>query len=115
MNAIRSKSVLLATAALSIFALLGGSTTVAFAEGAECHVSTDLGHTSQGCVRSGSETNAYITSHSDHTYSIRPACEIGGLALCAEPGHCNIEGHEGNLFNVYEDSTPEPLDWQAGP
>ena len=34
-------------------------------------------------------------------------------ALCAEPGHCNIEGHEGNLFNVYEDNNPEPLDWQA--
>jgi hypothetical protein len=65
------------------------------------------------CIKSGGETNGYIASHSDHTYSIRPACDIGGGALCAEPGRCNIEGHEGNLFNVYEDNNPEPLDWQA--
>ena len=64
-------------------------------------------------MKSGSETNGYIAAHSDHTYSIRPACEIGGLALCADPGHCTIEGHDGNLFNVYEDGNPDPLDWQA--
>ena len=52
------------------------------------------------CVKSGSETNAYIASHSDHTYSIRPACEVGGSALCDQPGTCNIGGHDGNLFNV---------------
>ena len=71
------------------------------------------GRAVQRCIKSGGETNGYIASHSDHTYSIRPACEIGGGALCAEPGRCNIEGHEGNLFNVYEDNNPEPLDWQA--
>src|SRR6478736_267981 len=58
------------------------------------------------CVRSGSETNAYISAHSEHTYSIRPACEVGGLALCAAPGTCSIDGHDGNLFNVYEDGAP---------
>jgi hypothetical protein len=67
----------------------------------------------EACLKSGAETNAYIASHSDHTYSIRPACEVGGLALCDQPGTCNIEGHDGNLFNVYEDANPDPLDWQA--
>jgi hypothetical protein len=65
------------------------------------------------CIKSGSETNAYITSHSDHNYTIRPACEVGGLALCDQPGTCNIEGHDGNLFDVYQDDSPDPLDWQA--
>jgi hypothetical protein len=81
--------------------------------GESCHTTTDLGHTQQGCVKSGSETNAYIGEHSDHTYSIRPACEVGGRALCSEPARCNIEGHEGLLYNVYEDAAPDPLDWQA--
>jgi len=66
-----------------------------------------------GCIKSGGETNEYIAGHSDHTYSVRPACGVGGTALCAEPGRCNIEGHEGSLFNVYEDGDPEPLGWQA--
>ncbi|HEX4687428.1 MAG TPA: hypothetical protein VH228_11655 [Nocardioides sp.] len=65
------------------------------------------------CVTSGSETNAYIAGHSDHTYSIRPACEVGGLALCSDAATCNIEGHPGYLYNVYEDNAPDPLDWQA--
>jgi hypothetical protein len=64
-------------------------------------------------VKSGSETSAYIAGHSDHTYSIRPACEIGGSALCSDPATCNIEGHPGFLYNVYEDDGPDPLDWQA--
>jgi hypothetical protein len=64
-------------------------------------------------VKSGSETHDYIAGHSDHTYSIRPACEVGGTALCAEPGTCNVDGHDGLLFNVYQDADPEPLDWQA--
>jgi hypothetical protein len=65
------------------------------------------------CVKSGSETNAYIAAHPGHTFSIRPACEIGGIALCSDPATCNIEGHEGYLYNVYEDDADEPLDWQA--
>jgi len=85
----------------------------AAAPGESCEGAGDLGATHWRCIKSGSETNGYIAEHSDHTYSIRPACEIGGLALCAEPGHCNIEGHEGSLFNVYEDGNPEPLAWQA--
>ena len=32
------------------------------------------------CIRSGGETNDYIAGHSDHTYSIRPACGVGGTA-----------------------------------
>ena len=64
-------------------------------------------------MKSGSETNAYIGEHSDHTYSIRPACGVGGTALCSEPATCNIEGHDGLLYNVYEDAEPDPLAWQA--
>src|SRR6476646_1196562 len=79
----------------------------------DCTGSGGLTGVAARCVRSGSETNGYIASHSDHTYSIRPACEIGGLALCAEPGRCTIDGHDGNLFNVYQDADPEPLGWQA--
>ena len=81
--------------------------------GDDCHTSTDLGHTSQGCVKTGSDTNSYIAGHADHTYSIRPACEIGGLSQCAEPATCTIDAHAGYLYNVYEDADPDPLDWQA--
>jgi hypothetical protein len=79
----------------------------------ECGVSTTLHEADAGCIRSGSETNAYIAAHSDHAYSIRPACEVGGLALCDQPGTCTIDGHDGSLFNVYQDDGPDPLDWQA--
>ena len=64
-------------------------------------------------MKSGSETNGYIAGHADHTYSIRPACEIGGQALCSDPATCTIDGHPGYLYNVYEDDAPDPLDWQA--
>jgi hypothetical protein len=65
------------------------------------------------CVKSGSQASDYIAGHADHTYSIRPACEIGGSALCAEPATCTIDGHDGYLYNVYRDAHPDPLDWQA--
>jgi hypothetical protein len=81
--------------------------------GSQCSSTGDLGGVHEGCVKNGAETNAYIASHADHTYSIRPACEVGGLALCDQPGTCNIDGHDGNLFNVYEDADPTPLAWQA--
>ena len=64
-------------------------------------------------MRSGDQTNAYIASHSDHTYSIHPACGLGGLALCDEPGTCDVGGIDGWLYDVYEDDKPDPLDWQA--
>jgi hypothetical protein len=80
---------------------------------AGCNTGVEMGEASSHCVKSGSETNSYIAGHADHTYSIRPACEIGGLAMCADPARCNIDGHEGFLFNVYEDADPDPLDWQA--
>ena len=94
------------------FMLLGTSPAYASA-GAGCVSTGDLGGVHEGCVKSGSETNAYIAGHSDHTYSIRPACEVGGLALCSDAATCNIEGHPGYLYNVYEDNAPDPLDWQA--
>ncbi len=64
-------------------------------------------------MKSGAETSDYIAGHSDHTYAIRPACEIGGLALCSDPATCNVDGEAGYLYNVYEDNAPDPLDWQA--
>ena len=85
----------------------------ASADDSGCTTSGDLNTESVKCVKSGSETNAYIAGHSDHTYSIRAACEIGGSALCSDPATCNIEGHPGFLYNVYEDDKPDPLDWQA--
>lgn len=64
-------------------------------------------------MKSGDETNAYIGAHSDHTYSIRPACDIGGLTICSKPAQCHVGDHDGWLYNVYEDDSPDPLDWQA--
>jgi hypothetical protein len=78
-----------------------------------CNGASDLGETHWQCVKSGSDTSDYLASHSDHAYSIRPACEVGGLALCDQPATCTIAGHDGSLFNVYRDDSPEPLDWQA--
>jgi hypothetical protein len=101
--------------ALALFAacLVAVGASPAFADDMVCHTSSDLHHAVQGCVKSGTETNAYIAGHSDHTYSIRPACAIGGSTLCSDPATCNIEGHPGFLYNVYEDNAPEPLAWQA--
>src|SRR3954453_20021480 len=79
----------------------------------ECHASGGLTGVAVGCVKSGSETNAYIGEHSDHSYSIRPACGVGGTALCSEAATCNIDGHDGFLYNVYQDADPDALDWQA--
>jgi len=88
---------------------------VSSAEGAaaSCALSGGLTGVAVGCVKSGSETSSYVAGHSDHTYSIRPACEVGGHVICAEPATCNIEGHAGFLYNVYQDNEPDPLDWQA--
>ena len=78
-----------------------------------CSVGGNLGETHSGCLKSGTETNAYIAGHSDHTYSIRAACELGGHLLCTDPATCTIDGHPGYLFNVYRDNAAKPLDWQA--
>jgi len=83
------------------------------AQASDCGDSGGLTGVAVHCVRSGTDTNAYIAGHSDHTYSIRPACGVGGTALCAEPATCNVGGNDGWLYNVYEDADPEPLDWQA--
>ena len=70
-------------------------------------------YTSNGLHEVRAETSAYLAGHSDHTYSIRPACDLGGHALCAEPATCNIEGHAGFLYNVYEDA--RPIRWTGRP
>jgi hypothetical protein len=99
---------------VSALVIAGAEHQIAYADPTRiCGGAGDLGETHWHCIKSGSETNDYIAAHSDHTYSIRPACEVGGLALCDQPGTCNIKGHDGNLFNVYEDDSPDPLDWQA--
>jgi hypothetical protein len=72
-----------------------------------------LGQAQADCIKSGDETNAYIGAHSDHTYSIRPACDIGGLTICSKPAQCHVGDDDGWLYNVYEDDNPDPLDWQA--
>jgi hypothetical protein len=82
-------------------------------DGTECGHATDMTGASAHCVRSGDETNAYIGSHSDHTYAIRPACDLGGLAICDKPAQCHVGDHDGWLYNVYEDGSADPLDWQA--
>jgi hypothetical protein len=87
--------------------------SVAYADGESCSSGSDGYTVHTTCVRSGSETSEYIAGHSDHTYSIRPACEVGGTASCAAPATCNIEGHDGFLYNVYQDDDPDPLGWQA--
>jgi hypothetical protein len=81
--------------------------------GSSCGQAADMTGASAHCLKSGSETNAYIASHSDHSYSIRPACDIGGLALCDQPAQCHVGDQDGWLYNVYEDDSTEPLDWQA--
>jgi hypothetical protein len=98
---------------LLLLAILTLSGPALAGDGAGCSSGSDGYTVHTTCIKSGSETNDYIAAHSDHTYSIRPACEVGGLALCDQPGTCNIDGHDGNLFNVYEDDSPDPLDWQA--
>jgi len=64
-------------------------------------------------VKSGAETHDYIAGHGDHTYAVRPACGVGGSALCADPAACSVDGQDGWLYDVFEDDDPEPLDWQA--
>ncbi|MFL6112915.1 MAG: hypothetical protein ACJ786_16405 [Catenulispora sp.] len=93
--------------------LLVSPATSAAADGAGCADSASLYGATVHCIKSGSDTEAYVAAHSGHTYSIRPACEVGGLALCDQPGTCTIAGQDGSLFNVYQDHSPDPLDWQA--
>jgi hypothetical protein len=105
----RRSVVLMLAAAL----LLLSPAATASEQTTHCGVSTTLHEADAGCLKSGSQTNGYITAHADHTYTIRPACEIGGLALCDKPAQCEVDGHPGWLYNVYEDNRPDPLDWQA--
>jgi hypothetical protein len=103
---------LLGIAILSSLCLL--TPTVAYASDPPvCPPVGTLGEVHVHCVRSGTETLAYFTSHSEHTYSIRPACEVGGTALCFDPGACSVDGHDGHLYNVYRDDETDPLPWQA--
>jgi hypothetical protein len=102
-----------ALAVLFLLLSLLWAAPAARAEDNGCSASGDLNSESVKCVKSGAETSDYIAGHSGHTYSIRPACGVGGTALCAEPATCNIGGHPDSLFNVFEDDRPDPLDWQA--
>jgi hypothetical protein len=90
---------------------LGMTLMIAAPAIAGCGSEVELGQASANCVRSGTQTNDYISHHTDHVYSIRAACEIGGTALCAEPAVCTIDGHDGRLFDVLEDGVV--LGWQA--
>jgi hypothetical protein len=81
--------------------------------GSDCGGAADMTGASAHCIKSGNQTNAYIGAHSDHTYSIRPACDVGGLAICSKPAQCHVGDHDGWLYNVYEDDSPDPLGWQA--
>jgi hypothetical protein len=99
--------------ALALTLTVGVETAAAHSDSGGCDSNGSLYGATVHCIKSGSETNAYIAAHSEHTYSIRPACEIGGLALCADPGRCHAGNHDGWLYNVYEDDSTEPLDWQA--
>jgi hypothetical protein len=83
------------------------------ANGDGCSTHVEIGQAGARCVKSGDQTNAYIGSHSDHTYSIRPACAVGGTALCDAPARCHVGDHDGWLYNVYEDDSTDPLGWQA--
>jgi hypothetical protein len=96
--------------AIAAILLVSVSTSSAFAG---CGTGVELGQASANCVKSGSETHEYIAAHSEHTYSIRPACAYCGTAFCDEPARCNVGGHPGWLFNVFQDADPTPLDWQA--
>jgi hypothetical protein len=107
------RSMLRLAALLLLAAVFALSISSATASADGCGGEGDLGDVHWHCVKSGSETNAYIAGHSDHTYSIRPACEVGGLVLCADPATCNVGAQTGFLYNVYEDNKPDPLDWQA--
>jgi hypothetical protein len=79
----------------------------------QCDSNGDLGGVHEACIKSGTQTAAYFVSHSDHTFTIRPACDVGGLALCDEPGTCHVDGHEGLLYDVFMDANTDPLHWQA--
>jgi hypothetical protein len=82
----------------------------AVADSTGCVVSGDLNSQSVKCVKSGSETNAYISAHSDHTFSIALACATDN-ALCSDTPTCRSDGHPGQVYDVFEDGAL--LDWQA--
>ena len=101
----------LALVALLVCSLL--SVESASAASSTCGGSGELGDAHVHCIKNGHETQAYVAHHSDHTYSIRPACEIGGTALCSKGATCTGDGPDSRLYNVYRDDETEPLPWQA--
>jgi hypothetical protein len=38
---------------------------------------------------------------------------LGGATRCVKGDPCTIDGHQGFLYNVYEDGAKDPLPWQA--
>ena len=71
-----------------------------------CHTTTDLGHTSQGCVKSAARTHAYIVAHSEHTFAVDKACKTDN-ATCPATPTCR----DGLVYNIFEDGVK--LAWQA--
>jgi hypothetical protein len=80
-------------------------------EAKSCDASGGFGGVFAHCLKSGTQTNDYISHHSAHVFTIQPACEIGGAALCAEPAVCTVDGHDGRVFDVLEDGVI--LGWPA--
>jgi hypothetical protein len=78
-----------------------------------CPINGDLGAFHEGCQASGSQTSAFIAAHPDHTYKIRPVCELGGKGLCHKSMTCSVQGHDGTLYKVFEDGSTTPLAWRA--
>jgi hypothetical protein len=75
-----------------------------------CGTEVILGQVGTKCVKSGSETNAYIAAHSDHTYSVALACATDN-ALCSDTPTCRSDGQDGQVYDVFEDGAL--VDWQA--
>jgi hypothetical protein len=98
-------SVLLAF--LGTLILIGSGASQA---GEDCSSGGDLNSTSVKCVKSGSETNAYVAAHSDHTFSVTLACATDN-ALCSDTPTCRSDGQDGQVYNVFEDGAL--LGWQA--
>lgn len=87
-----------------------GACAPAWADDTGCGSSGGLTGVAVHCVKSGSETNAYISAHSDHTFSIALACATDN-ALCSDTPTCRSDGHPGQVYDVFEDGAL--LDWQA--
>jgi hypothetical protein len=95
-------SAALAVALLSVIPIADAATG--------CSTQVEIGQVGAGCIKSGSETNAYIAAHSDHVFSVALACATDN-ALCSDTPTCRTDGADGQVYDVFEDGAL--LDWQA--